>query len=64
MGDAVSEAIKDSEWPISLGELVSELQNGGLHTNGRAVNASLLNLKGVVKNEVGRYSSIEDYLPS
>ena len=55
VGDAALEALSMTRKPLSLDELVKTLCGGHLDTNARAVNASLLNLKGVEKLPDGTY---------
>ena len=62
VGDAVHEALEDAPQPLSIQDLVIALRHGGLPTDARAVNASLLNMKGVEKTAEGHYL-IEDNLP-
>ena len=55
VGEAVSEVLQDEDGPLTLSELVIALKEGGLTTDLRSVNASLLNMKGVIKLDNGRY---------
>ena len=70
VGDAVMEVLKNEVHPVSVEELdlgvndpcdwnlfdlVEQLASGGLQTDARAVNASLLNKRGVSKTEQDRY---------
>ena len=55
VGEAVGEALRTTVCALTLGELVAALEEGHLYTDARAVNASLLNMKGVEKLPGGRY---------
>ena len=55
VGEAVLEALGTTVYPLTLWELVAELEEGHLYTDARAVNASLLNMKGVEKLPDGSY---------
>ena len=65
VGDAVYEALGDAEEPLGIHTLVVRLAMGGLQTDARAVNASLLNMRGVGKLPGRRYAVTppEDDLP-
>ena len=56
VGDAVYEALEDAPEPLSIQDVVTALRHGGLPTDARAVNASLLNMRGVHKSPDGLYS--------
>ena len=56
VGDAVREALEDVGQPIDISNLVKLLREGGLSTDARAVNASLLNMKGILRTPTGHYS--------
>lgn len=61
IGDAVTEALDESDVPLTLEEIVSCLNSGGLYSRDtRAVNAALINTKGIVKTDDGKYSYVED----
>ena len=55
VGEAVIEALECSTHPLTLNELTAELRDGHLDTDARAVNASLLNMKGVEKSPDNTY---------
>ena len=56
VGDAVYQAIRGCDDTLTLAQLVGELKKGGMGAvDARAVNASLLNMKGVEKTEDGKY---------
>jgi len=55
VGDAVIDALRNWNRPMSLETLTIALSGGGLPVTARAVNASLLNLNGVNKMEDGTY---------
>jgi hypothetical protein len=50
VGDAVLDFLRDRGGYWTLREIVQHLSYGGLSTNARAVNASLLKMKGVTKD--------------
>lgn len=56
VGDAVIDALRHLDRPLTLDELTEELDKGGLKVGSRAVNASLMNLNGVTKGENGTYA--------
>ena len=56
VGEAVHAALADAVQPMSIQDLVTVLGNGGLRVDARAVNASLLNMRGVHKSPEGLYS--------
>ena len=55
VGEAVFEALECFPRPLTLNELVAKLRDGHLDTDARAVNASLLNMKGVEKSPDNTY---------
>ena len=55
VGDAVIEVLTEAHEPLSLNDLTAALNAGHLPTDARAVNASLLNMKGVLKSPKGSY---------
>ena len=55
IGEAVYEALEDAQQPLRIQDLVTVLREGGLQTDARAVNASLLNMKGILKSPTGHY---------
>lgn len=57
VGDAVTEVLQESEGPLTLDEIAEALSAGGLYTRDtRAVNAALINTKGIKKRDDGRYT--------
>ena len=52
-GEAVYDALIGQETPLSLMELAQKLGKGGLSVSTRSINASLLNMRGVVKLKDG-----------
>lgn len=57
VGDALAEALEESEEPLDLAGIVEVLNQGGLYVRDtRVVNAGLINTKGVKKLDDGRYT--------
>jgi hypothetical protein len=56
-GDATVAALKESEEPMTLEEIIEKLASGGLRAPGmaRMMNAALMRTTGVQKTEDGRY---------
>lgn len=60
VGVAVLDALRNRDRPITLQALCSALREGGMDVDVRAVNASLINMKGVKKFDDGTYRYVGD----
>ena len=65
VGDAIVDALKESDQPMTLEEIVDALTSGGLRVADptRAVNAALMRTTGVKKSEDGKYRYEPDEIP-
>ena len=56
MGDAITQLLGETQQPLSLEEITKALSQGSVYSRDtRAVNAALINTKGIVKLDDGRY---------
>ena len=61
IGDAIVEVLAEATVPLTVEEIGQALGQGGLSTrDARAVNAALINMKGVGKSSNGQYKLIEE----
>ena len=58
-GDAAVELLVESDEPMQLLDIMLGVRAGGLRTDGRVLNAALINRGGIRKDDEGRFYQLE-----
>ncbi len=61
-GDAAVELLNESDEPMQLLEIMVALRDGGLLTDGRTLNAALINRGGIRKDDEGRFYQLDSVI--